>query len=366
MNNERRSINSILLFAGTLISYVIGSGFSTAQELVQFFTAHGWFFLLGILLSIGIFYFGISDYIRTGGSGELQHGNEIFPHICGKFLGTVYNIIAIIYCYLALIVMCGGASTILQQQFGAPAHLGAILLGIGVICIVITGIKGIVSVMSKLGPLIIGLILLIAIITIFRHADQIIPGIHMVQNGAVVLPKAGANVFQAALPYAGGALIGSAIFMTELGLQNNIRHVLPGVRLGVVFVIFTMILMNLALFSSVTAIADANAPSIVLAGNISPVLATVFSFIVYIGTCNASIPLLWTAASRFAKEKTSAFRIMVVVLGVLAVTISCLFSYPTLVNFVYGTCGYMGMLILLLLIIRRLRPKHRQQTEQAV
>lgn len=61
--------------------------------------------------------------------------------------------------------MCGGANSTLTQQWGLPLGTGAVGLTILVICTVIFGLDGILNALSKIGPVIIIMILLIASVT---------------------------------------------------------------------------------------------------------------------------------------------------------------------------------------------------------
>ena len=42
--DKNYSIKAIVKYAGAYIAFIIGSGYATGQEIMQFFTAHGAFF----------------------------------------------------------------------------------------------------------------------------------------------------------------------------------------------------------------------------------------------------------------------------------------------------------------------------------
>ncbi|MDY2882944.1 MAG: hypothetical protein SOT71_09865, partial [Romboutsia timonensis] len=58
MKNEINILN-IMKFAGAFIAFIIGSGFATGQEIMQFFTSNGLYSLVSIIISLILFiYFG--------------------------------------------------------------------------------------------------------------------------------------------------------------------------------------------------------------------------------------------------------------------------------------------------------------------
>ena len=55
----RSSLINIIKFAGAYIAFIIGSGFATGQEIMQFFTSNGLWSIGSIIISLILFtYFG--------------------------------------------------------------------------------------------------------------------------------------------------------------------------------------------------------------------------------------------------------------------------------------------------------------------
>ena len=55
MKNEINILN-IMKFAGAFIAFIIGSGFATGQEIMQFFTSNGLYSLVSIIISLILFF----------------------------------------------------------------------------------------------------------------------------------------------------------------------------------------------------------------------------------------------------------------------------------------------------------------------
>lgn len=77
-----------------------------------------------------------------------------------RLLLYFFDYFSAFFCYMSFVVMCGGASSTMTQQWGLPAGIGAVILTIAVICTVVFGLDGILNALSKIGPVIIIMILL--------------------------------------------------------------------------------------------------------------------------------------------------------------------------------------------------------------
>ncbi|MDD7183921.1 MAG: hypothetical protein PUH46_09635, partial [Peptostreptococcus porci] len=60
------SINKIMVFAGSYVATIIGSGFATGQEIMQFFSFYGLAGLMGAVVSLIIFAFLGAESLERG------------------------------------------------------------------------------------------------------------------------------------------------------------------------------------------------------------------------------------------------------------------------------------------------------------
>ena len=69
--------------------------------------------------------------------------NNIYVVYCGVF--EKIAVLFWLFCYMSFVVMCGGASSTIVQQWGISAKLGAVVLTLLVICTVIWGLNGVLN-----------------------------------------------------------------------------------------------------------------------------------------------------------------------------------------------------------------------------
>lgn len=353
MKQERHSKpRGRLAFAGVTIAFFIGSGFATGQEILQYFAAYGGGFVLVILASMAIFVYTNLSFIHAGETGGLQKGSDIFPYYCGRYVGRFYDVFVTVFVYLSYIVMCGGAGSSAAQQFGLPVWVGVLGLAVLTGLTVVGGLRGLVDVLGKLGPLVILSILAIGVITVVRDFRQIAPGIELVSSGAVEVLRVGNNPISAAVSYAGFVMMWFCTFMAELGKKNDPRLVRSGMGIGSGAIAVTLAVMSLALLANIREAVAVEIPSVALAAKISPVFASCFAGITMLGSYTASVPLLWTASARFAREKTPRFTAVTLGLAALGAVVALFLPYRKLVNLVYGISGYVGVLLIVFMIAR--------------
>lgn len=368
MGAEGFSWKRALILAGACISLVIGSGFATGQELVQYFTAYG----LGGLAVVAIFaivfiYYNL-NFARVGAQEKYDVGNKVFQHFCGKKLGTFFDYYSTAFCYMSFFVMIGGASSTLQQGFGLPSWVGGALVCAIVVAIVCLGLSKLVDIIGVIGPIKIAFFLGVGLVVLCMDWQQVPAGLSAVETGNLVgatatdgMVKAGDNWLISGLSYAGFVLLWFASFMTLLGAKNDPRSLSAGIVIATaviclaIAVIFFAQLANINTGENGVFVWNAPIPNLILAQKVWAPLSIIYSVVVFIGICATAVPLLYNPTARFAKEGTPRFRLLAVGLGVAGLVIGLFVPYRTLVNVVYVINGYIGAVLLVFMVARNLR-----------
>src|SRR5690554_3140346 len=126
MEPQNMNIKQVVIYAGAFIAFLVGSGFATGQEIMQYFVAYGYMGILGALVVFFLFlYVGVS-FVVAGNKNKFPIRNDIYTYYCGKTIGTFYDYFSTVFIYMSFIVMIGGAGATLQQQYGLPTYVGCI------------------------------------------------------------------------------------------------------------------------------------------------------------------------------------------------------------------------------------------------
>ncbi len=366
METQRINIKQIIIYAGAFIAFLIGSGFATGQEIMQYFVAYGYWGILGAVVVFLLFlYVGVS-FILAGYNNKFPKRSDIFKYYCGKSIGTFYDYFSIVFIYMSFIVMIGGAGATLKQQYGLPVYVGGIAMAVLAGGTVVFGLNKIVDVIGKIGPVIAVMAICLGLSAIIMNpqglnkANEVIPTLHLI--------KASNNWIFAAASYVGFCMLWLATFMSSIGAEaKSKKNAIYGAILGSIGFSVAVIVVALGLMANIKQVAGSMVPSLILAGNIHPTIAVIFSLTVAAGIYTTAVPLLWTVVARTTQEKTNKFKILTVVLAVVGTFVALIVPFDRLVNIIYVINGYVGILLLALMIIRDLRSlKNAKEVESVV
>ncbi len=354
---SKMNYGRVLTFAGAVLAFLIGSGFASGQEILQYFAAYQYEMILVGLTIIPIMVFANYCFIVAGNSEKFDKGSQVFRFYCGPIIGTAFDYFAAIFCYMSFVVMLGGIGATVEQQFGIPSTLGAVVMACLACGTVIFGLKTIVDIISKIGPSIAVISLLIGLGTLLSSLSQVPQGAEMIKASQVTVMKASTNWFFAGCSYGGFCLMWLAGFMAKLGADNRMKELQLGQVIGVTMLIVACIVVGFAQVANIQAVAGTQVPNLVLAQSLAPALAHGFAIIIVLAIYTTACPLLWTVSARFAAEGTSKFRILTVVLGVIGCFVALKVPFNTLVNYIYVLNGYGGAVLILFMVVKIARLK---------
>ena len=363
----------ILALCGACISFYIGAGFATMQEILQYEASYGSLFAVVILVTAIIYIYTNLSFSTNGNRLNLSRGGDIYGIYCGvfgkrfgKIASIFFDYFSAVFCYMSFVVMCGGASSTMTQQWGIPSGIGAVILTIAVICTVIFGLDGILNALSKIGPIIIIMILVVSIITAISGIPNYSQNIAAIDAGTYsdVMKQVGnGNPVASGASYGGFVILWFAAFLTEIGAKNNLKNVKLGMLLSTIFIFGSAAICCVALIGHIEITAAADIPALVLASQISPILAQAFAIIICAGIYTSAVPLLWTGVRKISTEGTPKYKIITIVGGILGCVIACFVPYKGLINILYGLNGYLGFILVFFMIIYDVRTKMSKKSK---
>lgn len=354
-DNKKVSLVNVIIYAGTFIAFLIGSGFATGQEVLQYFTAYGFWGILGATVVFILFLYVSVSFILVGNKNKFERPNDIYIYYCGKYIGKFFDYFSTLFIFLSYTVMVSGASATLNEQYGLPTIIGATLLVFLVTFTVAFGINKIIAVLGRIGPIIVILSIFLGLYAIFSNLKGVPDGHKIVPQLPVL--KAGANWFLASLSYTGFCMLWLAAFISAIGAKTkNIKDGVYGMIFGAFGFCLAIVIVSLGLLAYISQVATSQVPSLYIASLIHPNFAFVFSFIVIAGIYTTAVPLLWTVVSRvISNDKDKRFPIVTVIVAIIGGIIGYKIPFAKLVNIVYVINGYVGFLLLFLMIIKSIK-----------
>jgi uncharacterized membrane protein YkvI len=154
-------------------SVVIGGGYATGRELVEFFFAGGpWGGLLGLLVSGAVF--GL--VLAAGFEFARVFRAYDYRHFCQALLGRGWVAFEIAFCIQLLLVLAvigSAAGEMMASQFGLPALSGTLLLMAAIALLTFAGSESIKRVLAGWSFLLYGVYALLLALAFVHFGDRI-------------------------------------------------------------------------------------------------------------------------------------------------------------------------------------------------
>ncbi|MGM0863774.1 MAG: YkvI family membrane protein [Bacillota bacterium] len=229
--------------AAVYVGTVIGAGFATGREIVEFFTRFGFVGFIAILLSGYLFITMGTKIMLKSHDIKAKSFEEFNEYLFGKWFSKFMNIVMMIMLIGVSAVMLSGAGAVFQEQLMLPKQLGILLtIGLGFITMMV-GIKGLFAVNTFVVPLMIVFNLFLMVYSVrnaaFLDAFLLIPhaedgwksvvapfsyvAFNLAMAQAVLVPVAGEVKDRETIKY-GGYLGG--FFLTMILISSHITLVM--------------------------------------------------------------------------------------------------------------------------------------------
>lgn len=350
-STERSSAMRVLTYAGAIMAFLIGSGFATGQEIMQYFASYGFWGVFGTgLLVLALISFVSIQFLTVGQREQFDKPSQIFQYYAGKYVGKFFDYFSILFVFLSFTVMVAGVGAVFDEHYNLPTWVGGFGLAVLVALTVWFGLNSLVDVIGKIGPLIVVIAIGLGIVGIINAETGILAGNDMVAD--LEIQQASNHWITAGLSYVGFCMLWLAAFLTALGktvpTQREARA--GGLTGGVVFSL-SCIIVGLGLLANIERVAGMQIPMLVLANDVAPFVASLISLMILAGIYTTAIPLLWTVSSRFFPDGTRKYKYLTIFLALLGTVIGLWLPFDQMVNIVYVLNGYVGAILLAIMVV---------------
>ncbi len=355
--DSKVSWHRVMVFAGAYIATIIGSGFATGQEIMQFFTFYGITGIFGLFISLFVFSFVGAECLSRGRNVQFEESIKMFTFYCGKYLGTFFEYFIPLFLFGVYVIMISGAGATLEEYYGLNPYVGRILMSILALLSVLMGMKGMLNIVGNIGPVIIVFAVAVGLISFINNFGQLSASLEAFKTLEGTLNKPVPNGLIAGLIYPCYNIVVVVGLLSGMGrLAHNKKECIYGGILGGVGLFLAAFMMHLAMLAQVTNVTSLSIPSLELATQISPILGKVFSVILMLGIYTTAAPLLWQSTNRFVPDNHPKFKIVTIIICIVGF-ICGLFPFGVLVGTIYPFTGYIGIVILALVIVKSLKLK---------
>lgn len=350
-------MKKILQIASAFIGIIVGAGFASGQEILQYFTSFGYIGTIGVIISTALFTYLGMMLTRLGSQTRTTSHRDVIYFISGRYLGAIVDYIIVFTLFGVGVVMLAGAGSIFNQQFGLPSFVGIAIMTILVILTVMLDIHRVVQIIASIAPFLIITVMLISIyslVTMDRSFVNMEP-IALEQTSAV------SNWMLSAINYVSyNIALGASMALVMGGAEADKRKATIGGLLGGLGIGILILFNHLAIFANMKLVDGFEMPILKIADEISPALGMIYSIILFGMVFNTAVSMFFSFSARFKPNGTPQFRRFSVITILIAFAMSFV-GFTKLVSFFYPFIGYMGLFLIVVLIIAPFRLKSSLQ-----
>jgi len=366
LEKESISIKKVVLLAGALCAYWIGSGFATGQEALQFFAVSG---LKGIFAAL--IFLVLSSYFSYSlfGLGQIkkfENPYDVFEYYCGKIVGRTYIWYSILLVYGIFVVMLAGGGATINQYYGVPTYIGTGAIAVLALGTALLGVEKLIDIIGVIGPVKIIFLVIIgicAIVTLFGQPTLLSEASKLMPT--LGFPAASSNFAWSGVLYACLALIVSIPFQVTCGASaKNAKEARTAAIVGVFGMTVAIILLLIGELVYYKLIIGVQVPTLAIANHISPILGLTFSILIVISIYSAVASFLLMVVRKFAVDKTKKFNIIAIVLTAIGMFFGNILPFDKLVNILYPLAGYSAIVFACFMVYKQLSEKNAKAKKE--
>jgi uncharacterized membrane protein YkvI len=337
----------VLKIGSAFIGIIVGAGFASGKEIVQYFTSFGTLGTIAAILSTALFAYLGMTLTRLGSRTQTKSHKEVIYKISGPYLGVVVDAIIVFTLFGVGVVMLAGAGSVLNQQFGLEPYIGNLLMSVLVIGTVMMNVQRVIAVIGSITPFLVLTIILIGIYSIFTMGSSFAELDPIARDIDTTLP----NWFVSAINYVSfNVAVGAAMSLVMGGAEKDEKTAALGGLIGGLGLGLMIIISHLAIFSKIDLVADYDMPMLKLVHDISPVLGIFMSVILFGMVFNTAVSMFYAFVARFTDMHTKKSDVMIVVTVTIGFVLSFMAGFKNLVSLVYPFIGYIGLFLIAALI----------------
>ncbi len=336
----------VLRIASAFIGIIVGAGFASGQEILQYFTSFGYMGTLGAIFATGLFAYLGMMLTRIGSMMKItSHSNAIYS-LSGKTLGMFVDAILILTLFGVGVVMVAGAGSLGSQFLGLSPFIGSLVMTVLIVATIMMPINRVINLIGSITPFLIVALVVICVYSLFTYG----PTLEELEPIATSIDTSLPNWFISAINYVSfNIAVGAGMALVMGGSESNVKIATWGGFLGGLGVGVLILLAHLAIFLKVDIVGGFPLPLLKIIEDISPVLGMCMAVVLFGMIYNTGVAMYYAFVARFTVMQTKRSFIFAIVTGAVGYVASFV-GFTDLIAYFYPLIGYLGMFLILILI----------------
>jgi uncharacterized membrane protein YkvI len=334
------------------IGTVIGAGFASGQEIMQFFTKYGsigsfLIILSGLLFSIcGYAIFFLSKHYKT------YDYNSFIIKICGPRLSLIYDCIITTFLFFGASIMFSGSGALFEESLGLSRMAGIITIAVVTLLVVLKSVSGILKVNSIIVPLLIGVILFVMFKTMLSsHTTQFFQNAKSIYSGDILKP-----IFSLIF-YCSYNLVLAVGVLTAFSQDiTGIKILRRGAFIGGFGLMALSLALNICLMLYMPAIMKLSIPVLYISAMHGIYIKYAVILCIWLEICTTSIANVFSLAKRIAKNKPAIYNTTSLFIVIASIPMAFI-DFKRLISFFYPLFGALSMFLIAMILIKLVQVK---------
>lgn len=324
------------------IGTVIGAGFASGREIIEFFGVYGVKGILGIIFSGVLFSIVGSLLLIKVYNNRINGLNELIERIFGKKFGFILDTIIGVSLYTGYSVMISGSGAIFKEELGLSFNIGMLTMLVFTFIVFLFKLEGLSTINSILVPmLIIGILFMSFYLNIREgYSFSNVEGATFTEKG---------NFITSSLLYFGSnSLITIIVFSSLLPLIDDKKTaILGGTFGGIVLLVLGLSILTCVLLYY-NEVVKLEIPMIRISDGLGVVYRKIYALILWIAIFTTAIANGFGFMNRFSESKN---RLKYTLLFCISAIPLAKFGFANLVGVIYPIYGVIGIVLMLLILI---------------
>lgn len=342
------NIKKIVTIALAYIGVLVGAGFASGQEIMQYFISFGYQGIWGAIIAAVLFAITGLIILQLGSYYFADEHMEVLDRITQPWVAKLLDFSITFTCFCIGFVMIAGAGSNLQQQFGLPLWVGAVIMAALMIVVGMFDVEKVTNVIGAITPF---MILFMVIASIYAITQTDFTQLEEIDQVARTYSSTLPNWWLSSLNYVAMSLmcaVSMAIVMG--GVLVDVRVARYGGLIGGMTVGGLVLILVFALYFQAGSVRGADLPTLALVNKINPKLGTIMSIVVLGMIFNTRVSMYYALTARLTRKHPKYFKPALIVLVLVGFGLS-FFGFKTLVGYLYPLIGYIGLVLIAVLLI---------------
>ncbi|NMA66338.1 MAG: hypothetical protein GX957_08895 [Clostridiaceae bacterium] len=333
--------------AGTYIGTIVGAGFASGQEILQFFVSFGKMGFIGLFVITLLFIFFGYIVMDLGNKLKVQNHLPIVRKTGGRILGTFSDIVITFFLFGALTAMIAGSGAIFAQEFNLHPLIGSLFMSLISIITVMGGFSGTINSISYVVPFLLLSAIGVSIASIFLS-----PANYCFKE----FPRSGIlrNWLWSSILYVSYNSVTAISILGPLGYNVGDKKIIrKGAILGGLGLGIGATAIFISLYVNSNTIHNLEVPMLFVAGRISPFVKIFYSIILLAEIYTTAVSHLYGFSSRLCTNEKN--KPLIIISSTVIAFVLSLAGFSNLVRYLYPIIGYCGVITLMGLIYHRFK-----------